>query len=210
MTTTTLWGICGFQSCGKDTLAAYLVEHHGFVKLSFAAALKDVVAVVFGWDRHKVEGLSKEDRAWREEVDPWWSQQLSMPNLTPRYVLQYFGTDLFRTHFHPDIWIKGVEKQLTKYPRIVITDCRFPNEIQLVRDYGGKLIHVCRDLPSWFTSYAQGNDEHEALSLHPSETAWIRETARMEKKEYRQVRNDGSLKEFYHHIDLLCLQIGNS
>ena len=106
-------GICGFQSSGKDTIAELLINEYGFKKLSFAGALKDVLSVIFGWSREKLEGLTKEDREWREQIDVWWSKTLDMPQLSPRYALQYFGTELFRTHWHPDIWVKVVENKLT-------------------------------------------------------------------------------------------------
>jgi hypothetical protein len=83
-------GICGFQSSGKDTIAELLINEYGFKKLSFAGALKDVLSVIFGWSREKLEGLTKEDREWREQIDIWWSKTLDMPQLTPRYALQYF------------------------------------------------------------------------------------------------------------------------
>ena len=98
-------GICGFIGAGKDTAADYLVNFHGFRRDSFAATLKDAVAAVFGWDRELLEGRTKEAREWREQVDPWWSQRLGMPALTPRWVLQYWGTEVGRNAFHTDIWI---------------------------------------------------------------------------------------------------------
>ena len=107
----TIIAICGFQSSGKDTIAEHLVANHGFKKLSFASILKDIVALMFDWPRDKLEGLTKEDRNWREVIDPWWANELNMPNLTPRYVLQYFGTELFRVHWHQDIWLKEEKKQ---------------------------------------------------------------------------------------------------
>lgn len=78
-----------------------------------------------------LEGITKEDREWREIVDDWWAKNLDILNLTPRYVLQFFGTDLFRKYFHQDIWIKIIENQLIKLKdeNIVITDCRFNNEM---------------------------------------------------------------------------------
>ena len=83
-------GICGFQSSGKDTIADLLISQYGFKKISFGGALKDVVSIIFGWPRDKLEGLTEEDREWREKVDYWWATTLKMPQLTPRYVLQYF------------------------------------------------------------------------------------------------------------------------
>ena len=85
-------GICGFISSGKDTAANYLVGWHGFRRDSFAGALKDAVAAVFGWDRELLEGLTTEARAWREQVDPWWAERLGMPHLTPPWVLHSFPT----------------------------------------------------------------------------------------------------------------------
>jgi len=138
-------GISGFQSSGKDTIADYLVKEHGFVKLSFASALKDIVAIIFGWSRERLEGLKVEDRQWREEIDPKWAKTLNIPCLTPRYVLQYLGTEVFRNHFHKDIWTKIVENQLSFYENVVVSDCRFANEIEMIKQNGGKIIQVHRD-----------------------------------------------------------------
>ena len=166
-------GICGFKSSGKDTIAEYLIQEYGFKRLSFASVLKDIISIMFGWPRDKLEGLTKEDREWREEIDYWWAKTLKMPLLSPRYVMQYFATDLFRNHFHPDIWVKIVENQLNNYKNIVISDCRFQNEINMIIGYSGKIIQVHRDMPKWFYKYRQGEDVEEIKKLHRSETEWI-------------------------------------
>ena len=92
-------GVCGFIGSGKDTIADYLVNFHEFRRESFASTLKDAVAAVFGWDRTLLEGRTKEAREWREQVDPWWAARLDMPTLTPRWVLQYWGTEVCRKAF---------------------------------------------------------------------------------------------------------------
>lgn len=74
--------ICGFKGSGKDTMGNILVEKYGYVKLAFASVLKDVISIIFGWDRNLLEGASHESREWREKVDVWWSQRLNIPNLT--------------------------------------------------------------------------------------------------------------------------------
>lgn len=166
--------ICGLQGSGKDTIGSYLINTYGFTKLSFAGVLKDIVSILFGWDRTMLEGATQESRAWREQVDPWWSEKLGISNLTPRYVLQYFGTDLFRTHFHQDIWVIAVERQLAKYPNCVITDCRFPNEIAMLRASGATVIKVTRgNLPEWYEPYLSGQIETPQC-VHPSEYMWIK------------------------------------
>ena len=89
--------ICGLIGSGKDTTADYLVNIHQFRRDSFARTLKDAVAVVFGWDRELLEGRTKESRAWREQVDAWWATRLGIPDLTPRWVLQNWGTEVCNT-----------------------------------------------------------------------------------------------------------------
>ena len=105
-------GICGLIGAGKDTAADYLVNFHEFKRESFAGTLKDAVASVFNWDRDLLEGRTKHAREWREEIDPWWSERLDMPELTPRLVLQLWGTEVCRKGFHDDLWIAALENKL--------------------------------------------------------------------------------------------------
>jgi hypothetical protein len=179
---TKLIGICGFIGSGKDTAADYLVNIHGFRRDSFAATLKDAVAAVFGWDREMLEGRTKHAREWREQIDPWWAERLEMPNLTPRLVLQLWGTEVCRKGFHNDIWIASVENKLrTSQDNIVISDCRFPNEIKAIKSAGGKVIWVQRGiLPHWHDVAVQANKGSESAQrflaqegIHASETAWV-------------------------------------
>lgn len=175
-------GFVGFIGSGKDTAADYLVNFHGFRRDSFANTLKDAVAAVFGWDRTLLEGRTKEAREWREQVDPWWAARLSMPHLTPRWILQYWGTEVCRNGFHDDIWIASVENKMRKTTdNIVISDVRFPNEIKAIHNAGGKVIWVQRgELPSWHIMAAKANDgdafaaaKLKSLGVHASETAWV-------------------------------------
>lgn len=163
-------GVTGLIGSGKDTIADYLVTEHGFKRVSFAASLKDAVSAVFGWDREMLEGTSKKSRAWREEVDPWWADRLEMPHLTPRWVLQYWGTDVFRNHFHTDIWVASVENKLRQSKDdIVITDCRFPNEVKAIKNAGGVTCRVFRGPnPDWYQAaidYNKGPNGNPVWSL---------------------------------------------
>lgn len=180
-------GFVGFIGSGKDTAADYLVNFHEFRRDSFANTLKDAVSAVFGWDRVLLEGRTKEAREWREQVDPWWAQRLGMPKLTPRWVLQYWGTDVLRNHFHDDIWIASLENKMRKTrDNIVISDVRFPNEIQAIHNAGGLVVRIKRgDEPSWYQdalnfnegdrnmSWATSRSRLEKLGIHASETAWV-------------------------------------
>jgi hypothetical protein len=181
-------GVCGFIGSGKDTIADYLTNFHGFRRESFANTLKDAVAQVFGWDRTMLEGRTKQAREWREQVDPWWAERLNMPNLTPRWVLQYWGTEVCRKAFHDDIWIASLENKLrNSTDDIVISDCRFPNEIKSIKDAGGIVVRVVRGPePEWYGAavsmnsgewgnmdWALSKDKIKALGIHASETAWV-------------------------------------
>jgi len=175
-------GICGFIGSGKDTVADYLVNFHEFRRESFANTLKDAVAAVFGWDRTLLEGRTKEAREWREQVDPWWAERLAMPTLTPRWVLQYWGTEVCRRAFHDDIWIASLENKIrNSKDNVVISDCRFPNEISSIRSAGGTIVWVQRGaLPDWYDIAVAANQGHnyavqdlKMRKIHASETAWV-------------------------------------
>jgi len=169
----TIIGLCGFQGAGKDTLATILINEHNFIKLSFANAVKYVLSIIFGWDRQILEGLTPNDRIFRETIDTWWSQELRM-DVTPRNMMQYIGTELFRNHLHEDIWTKVVEKQLIKLldenKNVVITDCRYPNEFEMVKKYGGKIVHIYRTV-TWYENYKATNELPN--HIHSSEIAWL-------------------------------------
>lgn len=202
-------GIAGLIGSGKDTVADYLVNFHDFRRISFAGALKDAVAVVFGWERELLEGRTKESRVWRETVDPWWAEKLNMPHLTPRWILQYWGTEVCRHHFHDNIWIRSVEHKLMRSTdNVVISDVRFPNEIQSIRDSGGLIIRTQRGPdPEWYRcaeivnrgptknlSWASNKAILDTFKVHASETAWI-------GTEFDAVlNNDGSIDDLYKQV----------
>lgn len=180
-------GIAGRIGSGKDTIANYLTTTHHFKKMSFASSLKDAVSAVFGWDREMLEGSTKSSREWREQSDEWWSNRLSM-DITPRWVLQWWGTEVLRHHFHDDIWIASLEYKLSRTTDdIVISDVRFPNEIDAIRRSGGIVIQVERGaIPEWYEyamDYNRGERKNfkwalskrrlEELGIHPSEYSII-------------------------------------
>ena len=175
-------GICGFIGSGKDTVANYLVDKHNYQRDSFAGALKDAVASIFGWDRQLLEGATSESREWREQVDAWWAERLNMPELTPRWVLQYWGTEVCRKSFHNDIWIASLEHRLLQQDSdIVISDVRFPNEVEVIKKAGGKVWWVQRGaLPDWYpqgmlasNGYKDAVKQLEEQNVHISEWAWL-------------------------------------
>lgn len=181
-------GFVGQIGAGKDTAADYLVNFHGFRRDSFANSLKDAISIVFGWDRALLEGRTTESREWRDQVDTWWANRLNNPNLTPRWVLQYWGTEVCRVGFHDDIWIASLENRLRKTSdNIVISDVRFPNEIAAIHKSGGIVVRVKRgEDPDWMTAaesvnrgpvnnmtWSLSKEYLRKAGIHASEYSWV-------------------------------------
>ena len=177
-------GICGLIGHGKDTAAGFLIEQ-GYQRISFAGVLKDTCAALFGWDRILLEGNTTESRAFREQVDTWWANRLDIPDFTPRYALQHIGTDVFRRNFHPDIWVAACERQIEMTDKnVVISDCRFYNELNVIKRLGGKTAVVWREQkPDWWATASnvnksgtnsQTNNTMQVIfpEIHPSEWSW--------------------------------------
>lgn len=136
-------GICGFIGTGKSTVAGILERDYGYVRINFSDKLKDAVAIIFGWDRELLSGDTPESRLWRETEDAYWTIALGT-KVTPRWVLQYFGTEVMRNNFHEDIWVMSLAKEIKSYKKVVIPDLRFANEEKFLKGIGAQIIRVNR------------------------------------------------------------------
>lgn len=175
--------ITGLKGSGKDSIANIICKHDTtFRTIAFADKLKDIAALMFGWDRDMLSGRFPESREWREQPDPFWSKEFGF-DFTPRKALTSIGTDLTRGTFLEHIWDIIVKKEIIDHPNInyVITDCRFPNEISMIKNLKGIIIQVDRgELPTWYDiafNYNRGKlgEElpEELKAVHPSERDWI-------------------------------------
>jgi hypothetical protein len=159
-----IYGIIGSIGSGKDTVARILVEEYSYQKISFADTLKDVLSVIFGWERYRLDGLTREDRIWRETPDLWWSQKLGIVDFSPRKAMQTIGTDLFRDHFSDNIWICSLMCKI-KSGNVVVPDVRFQNEFDAIKNQGGEIIHVI------------GRNERSMHETHKSENGLLQYTS---------------------------------
>ncbi len=178
--------ISGFKGHGKDTVGQMLAHHAGYTPQSFADPLKRMLCVQFGWDLHMLSGITPESRSWREQPDPYWSEKLGRP-FTPRQAMTEIGTDLIRKKFLDTQWCDLMQKQLQSHVTpVVITDARFRNELQMIRDQGGFTIWVKRDpLPTWYDKVLWLNKRpkwqrklirplfRELKQVHESEQDWV-------------------------------------
>jgi hypothetical protein len=190
-------GITGLIGSGKDTAADYLCTFHGFKRMSFASALKDAVAVIFNWDRELLEGSTKASREWREEVDTWWAERLNIPHLTPRWVLQQWGTDVARKNFHNDIWVASVENRLRNLKDdIVITDCRFANEVDAIKNAGGITLRTHRGVDPTWIEIAELHSQADNDDVKTYLKDLLEQNHNVHASEYSSVGLD-----YDHHVD---------
>lgn len=167
-----LIGVCGRKRHGKDSVGKILRDSHGFQLTAFADAVKRVAMDVYGlsWEQCYGDGPEKED------IDSRWG-------LSPRVIMQRIGTEVGRS-IHTDTWVKhtldnilrassgagfverdDLNQRFNRVPpsvsfsKWVVTDVRFPNEAQAIRDAGGIILKVVRP------ALGVSTDEH------PSETS---------------------------------------
>lgn len=207
-------GICGLIGSGKGTVADHLVKND-YKKISFADKLKDGVSTIFSWDRAMLEGDTKESRAWREQPDAFWTKELGK-DITPRLVLQLFGTDCMRNGFDDSIWVNLVKKEILENPdqNYVIPDVRFPNEIDVVKNLGGQVWQVRRgNLPDWWATAINVNQNWETRSenhsmkvifpeVHQSEWRWVDDDDKFD----RIIENNDTLDKLIEHITSVISQ----
>lgn len=164
-----LLAFTGRAGSGKDTAAKVLIEKYGFVQVAFASPLKDAAKILFCLSDHQLH-----DPDGKETVDARWGQ-------SPRQMLQILGTDLIRSAY-PDIFVRNarirIQELLDAGRSVVVTDVRFANESQLVKDLGGTVVKVVR--PNHVgTVHAHATEEFG----FPVDTT---------------IHNDGSIAELWH------------
>ncbi len=166
-------GLSGPKRCGKDTVANYLVEHHGFYKMAFADPLRSAASAIFGWS---IEQMTSDDR--KEVVDEYWG-------VSPRRGLQLLGTDAVRNNIGQETWVRAARLRIDAWAsamagsgghaRIVLSDARFPNESDVVLDgYSGAVWRIDRP------GYEAAPDSHiseRALDDYPRFSGFIHNTS---------------------------------
>jgi len=198
-------GLLGYIGSGKGTVGDILADEYGFQRESFAKSVKDALAPIFGWDRNLLEGDTVQSRAFREQPDAYWSNVMGR-DFTPREALQLMGTEAGRNVFHPAIWVHSLERRLKEGKNYVITDTRFPNEIEMIHRIGGKIVRVKRGPePEWYQEAYDVNTGNTTSSykqkllnfdVHYSEWAWIGQPVDV------TIENDGTLQQLRAAIDL--------
>lgn len=184
-------GFLGNMRSGKSTSAEYITQKYNYEEKFFAEKLKEICKILFKFNKEQLYGSKK------QEKDEFWG-------ISPRSAMQFIGTELFRCQaasLIPDIdqnfWIKVLERDLETNKNYVISDCRMQNEVNFIKEQGGIVIKIIRDI----------QDEHnENLTLQH-----ISESGIDSIKNYDYIiYNNGSKEDLYKKIDELMLEILNS
>jgi hypothetical protein len=185
-----LLGLYGQKQQGKSTIAQFLVERHQYQEFSFAGVLKKGVAHLFSLSWSQME-----DARLKETLDLRWG-------VTPRYLLQRVGTELFRqqiTRYLPHIRLQKVfwidhflhwhQKLMETQPhcRMVVSDVRFQDEIEIIQDCGGDIWCVQRQMVPSTSS----------VDVHVSEQICTLPFNAL------KIQNLGSISDLYHYLENL-------
>lgn len=155
--------LSGKKKSGKDTIANFLVKDQGFIKLSLATPLKDLLIKVFRIDQNLLYDEEKKDKEldeyimidyshldkireiiieeWgfpidyesREQIEEFYGREIK----TPRELMQTIGTDLIRRNIRDDVFIVLLLEKIKKTQRpIVVADTRLRNERETLMNIG--------------------------------------------------------------------------
>lgn len=186
--------ITGKIGSGKDTIADIIMQYtpyHDWEIKKFAGKLKVIAEILTG-----VPKINFEDQEFKkQDMPPEWG-------MTYRDLLQKLGTEAMRNGLHENVWVNSlfadykplddtlrasmgnvIDYSDCVFPNWIITDCRFPNEMEAVKKRGGLAIKVVRD---------SGNTIGTA---HASETALDNYT----KWDYI-IDNNGTLEDLKQQI----------
>lgn len=161
--------IAGRRGSGKDTAADYLVEKHGYTRISFADIPKRAVSVMFGWPMEMLDGKTAESRFEREQVDEWWSKELDQ-EVIPVEMLKYFATELVRDNLNQRMWVLALKRLITRTPEVkfVISDGRFFEDLELIKELGGARFGIYRKIPEWLEDFYQQVDAESRAHIGKS------------------------------------------
>lgn len=203
-------GLSGYARSGKDEAAKVLVEKYGFVRVAFADKLRDFLYALNPPVSHTRWVKSQSGRTFatknpggeevllQDVIDEYgWDGYKATPySKEIRRQLQRLGTEAGRNTLWDSIWIDAAFADVPEGKSIVITDCRFPNEAQAIKERGGNVVRVERD----GVGPAKGADG----LIHPSETS-------LDDWDFDYyLPNNGTLEGYHQTLDIFMDAYGES
>jgi hypothetical protein len=133
-------GLSGWARSGKDTVASYLVENHGFIRVSFADQMR---TALYNLDP-KID-LTGYRISLRSAVDLMGWENLKSQSDDVRGLMQRMGTEVGRKLWGEDFWVEAAMNPVPPDTKIVVSDVRYPNEADAIRRRGGQVWRITRD-----------------------------------------------------------------
>jgi hypothetical protein len=175
----------------------------------FAGKLKEIAALLTGCT---IEQLEDQEFKKQPLGFDWSSGHCVGAASTYRELLQLLGTEIMRDRVHPNVWVNALMADYTSkiaedhqfiddgkthilyltYPDWIITDMRFPNELEAVKAKDGITIRVHRDIH-------KGN-AHIAPIPHASETALD------DAKFDYEIMNDGTIDDLIQKVKVILVK----
>ena len=141
-----------FDITRKDFQFVEYAERYPYVKLySFADALKAICIDLFNIPLENVYGTNEQKNEKINHLKwcnmPTWRSSKLVDSMTAREFMQYFGTDIMRKIWEP-IWCQSTVNRIVaeQSQLAIVADVRFPNEVDIIKDAGGIVIKLNRDL----------------------------------------------------------------
>jgi len=107
-----------------------------------------------------------------------------------REILQVWGTEVRRRHYGDDYWVKKMENELLDVSSIIVDDCRFWNEYDMLKEHD-----------FWFVRCMPKEANTSLTALHESEMYWAQFPVDL-TLEWKPVekRVKDIIKKFNYHI----------
>jgi len=179
-------GLISYKRSGKDTFADHIVKNYGYTKYSYAGPLKKACEVMFCLSEEQLDGNLK------EVIDPRFG-------ISPRQMFQFVGTEVMRELFptisenytvKESFWIHRFKiwYKDSNVKNLVVSDVRFPDEAQTIKDMGGILIKINNP-------HINNSDNHQSEK-------------NIDELQYDHlIQNDSTLEDYYNNIDTLISQL---
>lgn len=152
-------GFTGYATSGKDTAALALI-HNGYERRAFADPLRnclltlDPIVSAFPDEailkQQRADGVTEMTPGYgvqylrlSQAVDAvGWDEAKKLGEI--RRLLQVFGTEVVRDNFGRDAWVNILRDSMRPGIDYVITDVRFPNEVEMIYRAGGIVVRIDR------------------------------------------------------------------
>jgi len=178
-------GLMGLKGSGKSTGSNYLIDKYQYTEVAFADPLKKACQELFLFTDDQLYGTQEQ----KEADDPRWF------NCSPRTVMQFVGTELLRNNLdkimpglgndmfthHFKLWYDAKYRSDPNC-RVVISDVRFLNEAECIKNMGGTIIKIIKD-------DLASNDVHSS------------ETGQNNIPYDHIIHNTGTLDDYYRVLD---------